>query len=68
MRYVLPCWFLPLLRMDTVIKFVQMIKLMQQEVGMGSVRMRPPRLELVGAELEDARATIRAALATRPNL
>jgi 4-hydroxy-tetrahydrodipicolinate synthase len=54
--------------MDTVIKFVQTIKLVQQEVGMGSVRMRPPRLELVGAELEDARATIRAALATRPNL
>ncbi|HZI32603.1 MAG TPA: dihydrodipicolinate synthase family protein, partial [Candidatus Binatia bacterium] len=28
-------WFLPLLRMDTVPKFVQLIKLVQQEVGMG---------------------------------
>jgi 4-hydroxy-tetrahydrodipicolinate synthase len=38
-------WFLPLLRMDTVPKFVQLIKLVQQEVGMGSTRVRPPRLE-----------------------
>ena len=51
-------WFLPLLRMDTVPKFVQLIKLVQQEVGMGSARVRPPRLELSGAELEEARATI----------
>ncbi|MGH9639932.1 MAG: dihydrodipicolinate synthase family protein, partial [Bryobacteraceae bacterium] len=28
-------WFLPLLRMDTVPKFVQLIKLVQVEVGMG---------------------------------
>src|SRR5215216_4848929 len=41
-------WFLPLLRMDTVVKFVQLIKLVQQEVGMGNARVRPPRLELVG--------------------
>jgi 4-hydroxy-tetrahydrodipicolinate synthase len=61
-------WFLPLLRMDTVIKFVQLIKLVQQEVGMGSARVRPPRLELVGAELEDAKAAIRTALANRPKL
>ena len=61
-------WFLPLLRMDNVPKFVQLIKLAQQEVGMGNARVRPPRLELVGAELEEARATIRAALSTRPIL
>src|SRR5687768_2981416 len=47
-------WFLPLLRMDTVPKFVQLIKLVQQEVGMGNARVRPPRLELEGAELDDA--------------
>ena len=41
-------WFLPLLRMDTVPKFVQLIKLVQQEVGMGNARVRPPRLELDG--------------------
>ena len=59
-------WFLPLLRMDTVPKFVQLIKLVQQEVGMGNARVRPPRLELEGAELEQAVRTIREALANRP--
>ena len=59
-------WFLPLLRMDTVVKFVQLIKLVQQEVGMGNTRVRPPRLELTGAELELNHAIIREALANRP--
>jgi 4-hydroxy-tetrahydrodipicolinate synthase len=58
-------WFLPLLRMDTVPKFVQLIKLVQQEVRMGSTRVRPPRLELVGKELEDARRLIQQGLTTR---
>ena len=58
-------WFLPLLRMDTVPKFVQLIKLVQQEVGMGNARVRPPRLELAGAELEEALKTIRHALNRR---
>jgi 4-hydroxy-tetrahydrodipicolinate synthase len=61
-------WFLPLLRMDIVPKFVQLIKLVQQEVGMGNARVRPPRLELIGAELEQTRTTIRTALANRPSL
>ncbi len=61
-------WFLPLLRMDTVTKFVQLIKLVQEEVGMGSARVRPPRLPLVGAELDEARAVIRQAMQTRPKL
>lgn len=51
-------WFLPLLRMDTVPKFVQLIKLVQQEVGMGSARVRPPRLELSGEELAEAKRVI----------
>jgi len=59
-------WFLPLLRLDTVPKFVQLIKLVQAEVGMGSARVRPPRLELVGSELESARKIIHEALRTRP--
>ncbi len=58
-------WFLPLLRLDTVPKFVQLIKLVQQEVGMGNARVRPPRLELVGAELDEARRVISEALNTR---
>jgi 4-hydroxy-tetrahydrodipicolinate synthase len=61
-------WFLPLLRMDTVPKFVQLIKLVQEEVGMGSARVRPPRMELVGEELEKALRIIRPALANHPNL
>ena len=60
-------WFLPLLRMDTVPKFVQLIKLVQQEVGMGNARVRPPRLELEGAELEEAWRIIHYALANRPS-
>jgi len=59
-------WFLPLLRMDTVPKFVQLIKLVQQEAGMGSPRVRPPRLELEGEELQNALQVIRRALANRP--
>jgi 4-hydroxy-tetrahydrodipicolinate synthase len=59
-------WFLPLLRMDTVPKFVQLIKLAQQEVGMGSARVRGPRMELTGAELAEAKKVIAEALANRP--
>jgi 4-hydroxy-tetrahydrodipicolinate synthase len=59
-------WFLPLLRMDTVPRFVQLIKLVQSEIGMGSPRVRPPRLELVGEELEQTRKIIRDALRNRP--
>jgi 4-hydroxy-tetrahydrodipicolinate synthase len=58
-------WFLPLLRMDTVPKFVQLIKLAQEKVGHGSARVRPPRLALEGDELAAALATIDRALETR---
>jgi 1-pyrroline-4-hydroxy-2-carboxylate deaminase len=61
-------WFLPLLRMDTVVKFVQLIKLAQERVGMGSARVRPPRLSLQGEELRAAMAAIDRALATRPQV
>jgi 4-hydroxy-tetrahydrodipicolinate synthase len=59
-------WFLPLLRMDTVPKFVQLIKLVQQEMGVGSARVRAPRMELVGAELDEARRVLKEAVANRP--
>lgn len=61
-------WFLPLLRMDTVPKFIQLIKQVQQEAGIGSARVRPPRLELVGSELEETRAAFRTAQASRPGI
>jgi 4-hydroxy-tetrahydrodipicolinate synthase len=59
-------WFLPLLRLDTLPKFVQLIKLVQAEVGRGSATVRPPRLELVGRELEEARVLIKRQLERRP--
>lgn len=59
-------WFLPLLRLDTVPKFVQLIKLVQEKVGWGSTRVRPPRLELVGTELAETLNIIEKALADRP--
>ena len=61
-------WFLPLLRMDTVPRFVQLIKLVQECVGRGSARVRPPRLEVEGDERKQALAVIEHALATRPRL
>jgi 1-pyrroline-4-hydroxy-2-carboxylate deaminase len=59
-------WFLPLLRIDTAPNFVQLIKLVQAEVGMGNTRVRPPRLELVGDELEQISKVIRDTLSSRP--
>src|SRR5215467_6029269 len=52
------CWFLPLLRMDTVPEFVQLVKLVQVAVGRGNPRVRPPRLELTGDRLEQVQKTI----------
>jgi len=50
--------------MDTVPKFVQLIKLVQQEVGMGNERVRAPRMALVGEERAAALATIKNALSS----
>jgi 4-hydroxy-tetrahydrodipicolinate synthase len=61
-------WFLPLLRMDVVPKFVQLIKLAQSRVAMGSQAVRAPRLVLAGDELAQAEAVIAEALASRPVL
>jgi 4-hydroxy-tetrahydrodipicolinate synthase len=61
-------WFLPLLRLDVVPKFVQLIKLTQQECGIGSERVRPPRLPLAGAERDQALALIRERLSTTPRI
>jgi 4-hydroxy-tetrahydrodipicolinate synthase len=61
-------WFLPLLRMDTVPKFIQLIKLAQEQVGEGNARVRPPRLELIGEEKKAALEVIQQALSNRPSL
>ena len=59
-------WFLPLLRLDLGAKFVQTIKLVQKELDRGSARVRPPRLELEGEELDAVESLIREQLAARP--
>ena len=59
-------WFLPLLRLDTVPKFVQLIKLVQEEMGHGTATVRPPRLTLDGEERSEVLGLLRHALATRP--
>jgi len=61
-------WFLPLLRMDTVPKFVQLIKWVQAEVGVGSARVRGPRLELAGAELAAAQEALKIARRDRATI
>ena len=55
-------WFLPLLRLDTVPKFVQLIKLVQQECGGPPAWVRPPRLELTATEREEVFALTRRSL------
>ncbi|QNK00653.1 dihydrodipicolinate synthase family protein [Dyella telluris] len=61
-------WFLPLLRLDTVPKFVQLIKLVQEKVGLGSERVRAPRLVMHGAERDAAMRVIDHAMANAPVL
>ncbi|MHB8643868.1 MAG: dihydrodipicolinate synthase family protein [Gaiellaceae bacterium] len=58
-------WFLPLLRLDTKPKLVQLIKLAQELVGQGDWRSRPPRLALDENERAEAIAIIKHALEHR---
>lgn len=61
-------WYMPLLHLDTQIKFVQYIKLALQEVGLGAEWVRAPRLPLEGAEREAVRGVIRRGIETRPEV
>jgi 4-hydroxy-tetrahydrodipicolinate synthase len=61
-------WFMPLLHLDDHPKLVQYMKLASQECGMGSERVRPPRLPLVGEERERVLRIIHTAIETRPDL
>ena len=61
-------WFLPLLRLDTVPTFVQLIKLVQAKVGMGSEHVRAPRLVVAGKEREAALRVIDHAIAHAPKV
>ena len=61
-------WFLPLLRLDTVPKLVQCIKLCEQLVGRGSETVRPPRLALSGAERVNVELLLQQAMDNRPRI
>ncbi|MEZ0275244.1 MAG: dihydrodipicolinate synthase family protein [Roseimicrobium sp.] len=58
-------WFHPLLKLDTHLKFVQYIKLMVQECGLGSEWVREPRLTLEGEERTRVLEIIHQGLAGR---
>jgi 4-hydroxy-tetrahydrodipicolinate synthase len=66
--HALYAWFLPLLKLDTVPKFVQLIKWVQHELGCGAPHVRPPRLRVDGVDLAHARAVLDRALKERPKL
>ena len=59
-------WSQPLMKLDTHLHFVQYIKLLCQETGLGQEWVREPRLPLAGAEREQVLKIIRDALARRP--
>ena len=59
-------WAQPLMKLDTHIHFVQYIKLLCQETGLGKEWVREPRLTISGEERETVLRIIREALAKRP--
>ncbi|WP_461450375.1 dihydrodipicolinate synthase family protein [Mucilaginibacter sp.] len=61
-------WFLPLLELDIHAKLVQYIKLAEVATGIGSEKVRAPRLPLKGKERERVLNVINTALALRPEL
>jgi 4-hydroxy-tetrahydrodipicolinate synthase len=58
-------WFMPLLHLDVGPKFVQNIKLAEHLAGVGSERVRAPRLVLAGEERDRVATVVRQALDTR---
>ncbi len=61
-------WFLPLLRLDTVPKLVQCIKLCEQLAGRGSELTRAPRMPLIGEERKNVERIFNEANDNRINL
>jgi 1-pyrroline-4-hydroxy-2-carboxylate deaminase len=53
------------LRLDTIVKFVQAIKFVQEEVGAGFGLTRPPRLALTEPERAQVRGILKRALSER---
>ncbi|MFD2035011.1 dihydrodipicolinate synthase family protein [Belliella marina] len=61
-------WFLPLLELDIHPKLVQYIKLAEEMTGIGSAKVRAPRLELVGEERERVVKLVQKGIDNRPVL
>ena len=61
-------WYTPLLHLDTHPKLVQYIKLACVECGYGTETVRAPRQVISGTERDGVLATIRQAIAARPQL
>jgi len=61
-------WFLPLLHLDVGPKFVQQIKLVEALMGVGSARVRGPRLQLTELEASQVEQVLAEALKDRPEL
>lgn len=61
-------WFMPLLELDIHPKLVQYIKLAASMTGLGSEKVRPPRLEISGEERDSILEIIKNGIATRPPL
>jgi 4-hydroxy-tetrahydrodipicolinate synthase len=59
-------WFLPLLHLDTGPFFVHQIKLVEALMGVGSARLRAPRLQLPEARAAEIEAILQQALDSRP--
>ncbi|MGD2128967.1 MAG: dihydrodipicolinate synthase family protein [Lysobacterales bacterium] len=61
-------WFMPLLHLDVGPKFVQQIKLVEALMGVGSARVRAPRLQLTETEAQRVEQVLNRALEGRPEL
>ncbi len=61
-------WFLPLLHLDVGPKFVQQIKLVESLMGVGSAKVRAPRLQLTDKEATAVEKTLNDALENRPQI
>ena len=59
-------WFLPLLHLDVGPKFVQQIKLVEALMGVGSAKVRAPRLQLTDSDASAVEKTLSDALESRP--
>lgn len=61
-------WFLPLLHLDVGPRFVQQIKYVEELMGVGTARVRPPRQALDEPDCERIRALLETALDNLPKV